>query len=272
MESGPQPPKLAGNMANPTGQEATRQTADRTLGRTLSVFFLAASAFAAIGRFSGWAGQASAEAICVALGLAVTVVWLKRNLPLQNVLLAMATMASLGGVAILAVEAGKPGSHLNLGLGSMQAPGLAKCTQAAAWMLLLLNAQGVARLLAARRESSPFYGLWILGLASGLVCGFEVGLEAAINGPSNNTWALKAAMLVGWYCFALLCLALASPALLKRKPGPRVLSIEPVWVWIGLNLVVMAAAANRGVWTVAAFQGAVTALGAWPGLRAFRRH
>ena len=269
MESVPEPPKLAENMANATGQEATRQAADRSLGTTLSAFFLATSAFVAIGRFLGWPGQASAEVICVALGLVVTVAWMNRNLPLQNVLLAIAILTSLGLVATLIVEAGKTGNHLSLGLPSAQAPSLAKYMQAAAWALLLLNAQGVARPLAARLGSSSVYGLWMLGFASALVCGFEVGLEAALSGLSNKTWAAKTATLVGWYCFALLCLALASPPLLKRKPGPRVVSMEPACVWSGLNLVLMATAASRGFWNVAVFHGVLIALGAWAGMRAF---
>jgi len=265
MESVPEPPKLAANMANPTGQE--RQVADRSLGITLSAFFLGTSAFVAIGRFLGWPGQAS-EVIFVALGLALTVVWMNRNLPLQNVLLAIAILASLDFVAILVVEAGKTGNHLSPGLPSAQATVLAKYMQAAAWALLLLNAQGVARPLAARLEGSSVYGLWMLGFASALACGFAVGSEAALSGPSNKTWAAKTAMVMGWYCFALLCLALVSPSLLKRKPGPKVVSIEPAWVWIGLNLVVMATAASRGFWNVAVFQGVLIALGAWAGLRA----
>jgi len=269
MESSLKLPKLAMNMANPTGQEATRQAADRSLGITLSVFFLGTSAFVAIGRYLGWPGQASAEVICVALGLAATIVWMNRNLPLQNVLLAIAILASLGFVAILVVEAGKTENNLSLGLPLAQATVLAKYMQAAAWALLLLNAQGVARPLAARFDRSSAYGLWMLGFASAFVCGFEVGSAAALSGPSNKTWAPKAATLVGWYCFALLCLALASPPLLKPKPGPRVVSMEPAGVWIGLNLVVMATAATRGFWNVAVFQAVLIALGAWAGLRAF---
>jgi hypothetical protein len=255
-------------MVDPTGQDAALKAADDMWTKTMAVVFLGAAGFAAIGRFQGWPGQAWTESLWVALCLGVTVVWLQRNVPLQNVLLAMATLASLALVAVLAIEAGKPGSYLSLGLASTQAPPLRKYMQAVAWTLLLLNAQGVARLIATQKEKSPFYGFWIIGLASALACGFQVGLEAAVNPASNETWVLKAAMVLGWYCAALICLALASPALLKRKPGPRIVSVEPAWVWIGLNLLALATAANRGLWTVVAFQGAVTVLGAWPGWRA----
>jgi hypothetical protein len=257
-------------MDNPTGQEAAQVTAGAKFARALSTIFLVSSGFAALGRLMGWAGPSWAEALYVANGLAVTFVWLNRNLPIQNVLLAMATLASLGFVAVLAVEAAKPGSHLELALPPTQAPELAKYMQAVAWALLLLNVQGMARLFAVRWEQSAFYGFWILGLASTLVCAFQVGLQVTAGGPSTTPWALKATMMAGWYCFAFLCLALASPAQLKRKPGPRVVSVEPVWVWIGLNLLVMATAANRGLWTAAALQGVITVLGAWPVLRSSR--
>jgi hypothetical protein len=254
-------------MDNPAGQETAQATAGAKLARALSMIFLVSSGFAALGRLMEWAGHAWVEALCIAIGLAVTFVWLNRNLPIQNVLLAMATLASLGFVTVLAVEAAKPGNHLELALPPTQAPELAKFLQAVAWALLLLNAQGMARLFATRWEQGAFYGFCIIGLASTLACAFQVGLQAAADVRSTTTWALKATMMAGWYCFAFLCLALASPAQLKRKPGPRVVSVEPVWVWIGLNLLVMATAANRGCWMAAAFQGVITVLGAWPVLR-----
>jgi hypothetical protein len=257
-------------MANSTGSEATHKTSGETNARTLSVLYLVGSVFTAMGRYFAWPGQPWVEALWVTLALAVTIVWLNRNLPLQNVLLAMATVVSLGFVALVAAEAGKPGNSLALGLAPIPGSASAKYVQSLTWALLLLNAQGVARFILTRKEESTSYGFWVIGIAGALVGGFQLGLEAAVGPPLHQTWVFKTATLAGWYCFAVLCLVLASPALLKRKPGERARSIEPVWVWIGLNLLVMATAASRGLWMVATIQGAVTALGSWPGLRSFR--
>lgn len=257
-------------MANPTGREAARKTAGETIARTLSILFLVNSIFAAMGRCFALPGQPWVEALWVALALTMTIMWLNRNLPLQNVFLAMGTVASLGFVALVAAEAAKPANSLAIGLASIPGPVSPKYIQALAWALLVLNAQGVARFIASRKEKSPLYGLWVIGLASALVAGFQLGLEAAVDPPPHQTWASKTATLAGWYFFAALCLALASPASLKRKPGERARRIEPVWVWLGLNLLVMATAASRGLWMVATFQGAITVLGSWPGLRSFR--
>lgn len=255
-------------MANSNGHEAAHRTSDAPVARSLLAVFLGMSVFAAIGRFSDWRGQPWIEVAWLTLGLAVTVMWLQRNLPLQNVLLALATLAGLGFVGNLAVEVSKPGRHPHLGLATTTAPALANCAHAAAWALLLLNAREVARLLATRRENSAFCGFWILGLAGALVGAFQGGLEATLNAAPKTTWALEAAAIGAWCCLALVCLALASPSLLKRKPGPRVASIEPAWVWVGFNLLAMASAARRELWTVVVFQGILTAVGAWPGLRA----
>ena len=259
-------------MANSHASEAAKQTTAATIARSLLVVFLGMSVFAAIGRFSEQPGQPWVEAVWLTLCLAVTVVWLKRNLPLQNTLLALAILASLGFVGNLTVEASKPGRHLHLGLITTATPALANCVQAAAWALLLLNAREVARFLASRTENSASYGLWILGLAGALVGGFQAGLDATLSAPPKTIWALEIVSIARWFCFALLCLALATPALLKRNPGPRVLAIESVWVWIGFNLLAMATAASRELWTVLAFLGALTTLGTLAAFRAFVTH
>jgi hypothetical protein len=255
-------------MANSHGNEAAYRTTEARAATSLSVVFVGMSVFGAIGRFFAWPGQPWVEVAWLTLGLSVTVVGLQRNLPLQNIVLAFVTLAVLGFAGNLAVEASKPGRHLHLGLATTTATALENCAQAAAWALLLLNAREVARLLATRRENSAFYGFWILGLAGALVGAFQGGLEATLNAPPKTTRALEGAAMVGWFCFAIVCLALASPSLLKRKPGPRVASIEPVWVWIGFNLLAMATAASREFWAVMVFLGVVTALGTLPAMRA----
>jgi hypothetical protein len=137
------------------------------------------------------------------IGAGATFVGLARRLPWQNVLLASCMIA---GIACLVtwLRGHLPGSshgpeHL--------------WTSAMLWIVLIINSRGLARLVLRARRQTKFYGYEVIFLAALLATIFHLGLEWGI-GDGAPGWG--EAIFSGGT--ALLCLLLATPILINKRP------------------------------------------------------
>ena len=194
-----------------------------------------------------FAGAGWPEGLLLILGAATLLASVARHLPLQNVLLAAAIIAILGGGAtVLGAMAGMtigPIVHLgsagpNVLLGSVWAGPLV-------WIIFVLSSRGVVRLVLKRWRETPNYGFWVLGLTAGLTAWLNFGLQlfvthAGPGNPNRNSFEWQGALLVNFAVCALAALmiaAFATPSLISKKPvTPPAPGYHPVFVWLSLNL------------------------------------
>lgn len=192
------------------------------------------------------------DAIVALLGLAVTLVALNRQLPLQNVLAAAFILYCLERAPVSPGKLAGLDLHLN--------PGIQKVfpwIYPAAWAAVLLSARGIARLLL--QPTRPRYPISFVGLVVLLSTLFALGFEPfATHIRGYYTWpAPRAAghwFGVPWYGFlahaavSALGLLAATPFLISKRPAPIRDSFQPVAVWILLNLLCLSGAIAHRLW------------------------
>jgi hypothetical protein len=236
---------------------------------TTSVFLLVGTGLAFLFRLREWPGQAWTDAVWLLLSLAVTIQWSGRHLPLQNILMAIATLFALGWFVKFVNEVGFHSVAELPGVDMLTQSNLAGYAQPLAWTVLLLNARGVAKLILDLKGKRPNRGLWTLAVASVLVCVSELSKWSTVGKGGLSNWHANSAHLVAWWGYSVFCLALATPALSKRRPVPEYDSIEPIWVWAGINCLVIVAAATEKNWLAVFLQAAATAIATGSALRGY---
>jgi hypothetical protein len=247
----------------------TWNTVLKSSSRPVSVLLLVGTGLAFLNRLYEWRGQAWTDAVWLLLGLAVTILWCSRNLPLQNSLSAIATLFALGWFIKFV---SKVGFHSVAELPGVCMPtqsSLADYAQPMAWAVLLLNARGVARLILSLKGKRPNRGLWTLAVAGILVCVPQLAEWSTIKRGGLSNWHGYVVHIAAWWGFSVFCLALATPALSKRRPGPEFDSIEPVWIWAGFNCLVIVTAVNQKNWVATIFQAAAIAIVAGSAVRGY---
>jgi len=195
------------------------------------------------------------EALLLLLATSSTLAGLLRELPWQNVLVASAiiglvTSASQSLVTLVSAQFGR-----------FEATG-ASWPFPLVWLVAILNARGVARLVLSRWRKSQIYGLWLIGLTATLVALFGFGSElfAALSGhywfgdthqgprKSHGTSWLD---LGCWGATALLVLLCATPSLVNKKPVEQRPLHQPMITWLLLNLLFASATYLHGLWPAA---------------------
>ena len=199
------------------------------------------------------------EGLLLVLAAAATFAGMGRELPLQNVFLSGFIITLLSGAVVsLGAVTGVPFGPLAFGKSFGQQffyplPWAALFV----WMVVLLNARGVARLLLRAHRAAPGYGLWLMGGTALLAVAFDLGLEPFATRVKHYwIWQLSKTALTwygapwvnffAWGVAALLILAFATPSLNNKKPGPRPPDYQPLALWLLMNgLFVASAVANR---------------------------
>ncbi len=169
-----------------------------------------------------WGGQLGLQSdtwsrhILLLLGVAVSGASTTRRLPLQNVALAAGLVALIaGGAQILGGL--RPGSWV----------------MPAFWVLVILNAREVARLLLRPLRQRPDFGLWLLGTATVLVVfGVQIWPAAfrvatALSGATRLPWSILAQTMLG----LLINIAIV-PALTRKQPGEAAADFTPLLLWL----------------------------------------
>jgi hypothetical protein len=186
------------------------------------------------------------EVLLLALATLATLMNLAAQLPSQNVLLAAFIAGAIGGgFQALAALTGIPFATLGLPEQVSEADSSAMFWVAPfAWIVLVFNSRGAARLVLQRWRHIRFYGLWVIGLAAVLAVGLSAGpASLAPHGGGPRNLAMFSLNLLGFALASVVILALATPALINKKPVPAgPAPAQPLVIWVTLTILVVSAA------------------------------
>ena len=253
--------------------------AAQTLHWIFCALFLAAFAFVwlntlnvfAVTGNSGWP-----EALLVVAAGATTLISQSRQLPGQNVLLAAAIITAIAGtLQALGAITGIPfGPYLYMEAAGPKLFSVLPWSIPAVWIIVLLNARGVARLILRPWRKSRLYGFRLIGVTAALALVFDFGLEPYAT-QVNHFWQwqpTKLALLwhgtppsnfLGWLVTALLVLAFATPVLINKSHQKFPSDYHPLIVWLLLSLLFATGSATHQLWLAAVFilaAGLITAV------------
>lgn len=201
------------------------------------------------------------EALLPLTALGTTLLALALRLPLQNVLMAGVSIASLA-VGILAIGAatGTPFGPIVFSdaLGD-RLFGVVPWPLPLLWVVLVINARGVARLVMRPWRKTNFYGFWVIGIACALVVIFALGFEPfAVYAKNYWIWQTAAGTagwfrapwvdFLGWFLTALAITCLSIPWLINKHPVKQPMDYQPLLVWLLINLWPAVGNAAQGLW------------------------
>ena len=195
---------------------------------------------------------------------ATTLVSLSRQLPGQNVLLAASIIAVIAGTAqALGAITGIPfGPYLYTDAAGPKFFDVLPWSIPVIWIVVILNARGVARLILRPWRKSRLYGFRLIGVTAALALAFDFGLEPFAT-QVNHYWLwqpTKLALLwhgtppsnfLGWLMTALLVLAFATPVMINKSHQKFPSDFHPLIVWLLLSLLFASGAANHQLWLAA---------------------
>jgi uncharacterized membrane protein len=274
---------MATSTANPqisqtTGPSSLQKAGHWILTGVLAIVFVAT--------FVLPGDQAVLNLALLLLALAVSITALNRQIPLQNILLAIGITAFIGGLAHglsaqpgLAIPFGPIFFHEKAGAKILSS---VPWTIPLLWVVALFNSRGTARVILRPWRKLKSYGYWLIGLTAVLITAFDFALEPfAVT--VNHFWSWPPTKMpvtwygasplnfIGWAFVALLILGFTTPTLIKKKPGSRTpLDLNPLGIWLGAIILFAVGCAKAALWpavTVDAAIGIVTLVFAIRGAR-----
>jgi putative membrane protein len=225
------------------------------------------------------------EATLVFTTAIATLVALSRQLPGQNVILAAAVIALIGGIAhaVGAATAIPFGPFIYTDSAGPKILGLLPWPMPAIWIIAILNSRGVARLILRPWRKLRTYGFWLIGVTAALTVMFAVALDPFAAKVKHYwlweptrfplTWhGAPQVNFLGWLVTALLILAFATPALINKQPRSRKSppDYHPLVVWLLALALFATGAIAHNLWTAMGFcllSGTATAFFAIRGAR-----
>jgi len=205
------------------------------------------------------------DSLFLFLAVTTTLFSLSRRLPAQNVLLGLVTVLLISGAA----------EYLNRAAQFPFGPRTASSVMERQlvwgipllWVVAILNARGVARLIMRPWRQSRAYGLWVIGLSVLLAVWLDFSLEpfaTHVRGYwswgqtrlSSDWYGTPWVNFLGWVVTALIILAFVTPSLINKNPARHPPQYQPLCVWVTLNLLLLAGAATTRLWPPAALAGA----------------
>jgi hypothetical protein len=210
-------------------------------------------------RTAGWP-----EALLLVTAAMVTVWTLARQVSLQNALAAAVLVGLVGGTAHWASHAtsvpfGPLRFHHALGNSPFQewffVPTLL-------WVVLLLNARGVARALLVTQTPHRNHGLHLLGLSTLLVVAMAMALEPFASTVHRHwlwgetrlpvTWHnVPLSGLFAWGAVSIIASFAATPFLINKHPRPGPPAAEPAWIWAMAGGLFAVGTGAHGLWPAA---------------------
>jgi len=209
------------------------------------------------------------ELVLLASGVACTISALSNRLPLQNVLLAAFLIAVLGGaVHALGVITGIPFGpfEFEAGIGPLAFKTLPWAVPLI-WILAVLNARGVARLILRPWRKINAYGFWLIGATALLTLLFDFALEPFASRVKHYwlwtptkfpvTWqGAPLSNFLAWAAVSVLISVVIAPALINKQPGKRnTPDFHPFAIWLGAILLFGAGCAQGGLLSAAVADG-----------------
>ena len=206
------------------------------------------------------------DGLILMLAAVASVLALNRQLPLQNVLTAAGMAAVFGGVAHALTAI--PGLSFPFGPLVFNPAAGAKMfnylpwTIPLLWIVVILNARGVSRLMLRPWRTAKNYGFCVMGLTALLVVAFAVALEpfaAQVKHfwgwqPTGTPalWQGAALHFIAWGLVSLFILAFATPFLIRKQGNLNNPDIHPLVIWLGALLLFAIGCAETGLWPTVA--------------------
>lgn len=205
------------------------------------------------------------DGVLLVLAAATTLTSLSRQLPAQNVMLASGIIVFISGMAQTfgAVTAIPFGPYVFLPSIGQKLFEPLPWSVPIIWLVAVLCARGVARLMLRPWRKTRSYGFWLIGITAGLVVLFDFGLEPfATHVKRLWLWNPTRAGLywyrapwvnfLGWAGTALLILAFATPSLINKKPVKQPPNYHPLIVWLLVNGLFLTGAMTHHLWAATA--------------------
>ncbi len=203
-------------------------------------------------------GSSWPEGLLVVLALATTLTSLTRSLPGQNVLLgALGIVLAAGAVQALGALTGIPfGPFVYEKRFGPQLFDVVAWPVPLIWVVVLLNARGVARLILRPWRMSRVYGFWVIGVSVLLTILLDLGLEP-FGSQVMGYWTWKPTKIssdwygtpwvnfLGWAVSSLLILVFVTPALINKRPVQNPPEYYPLVSWLLFNLLFLTGAAQH---------------------------
>jgi uncharacterized membrane protein len=204
------------------------------------------------------------ETLLILFTTTSTLLSLSRPLPGAKVLLAAGVIALVGGgVHALGTKTAFPFGPFSYT--SDVGPkwfGVIPWWLPAIWIIFVLSARGVARLILRPWRKTKMYGFWVIGLATAFVPVLNLAGEIFATRIAtywvwlptkfpftwhNMPWTNS----LGWALTTLLLLAFCTPVLINKYPRSRRhrIDYQPLLVWNGLILWFGLSAALNGIWS-----------------------
>lgn len=189
---------------------------------------------------SGWP-----DAALLILTTTATVAALSKQLPVLNVIFAAGIAAGIGGMAHAVNDVtGFPFGmfEFTTALGP-RLLGILPLAIPAFWAIAALNARGVARLALHRSRAHPQHGYRVIVLSVLLMILLRLALEPFAVGV-KIWWTATPTPLLALISSTLLSLMLQiamTPLLLDKFPVPRPPNYWPLFVWAGINALMLVA-------------------------------
>ena len=214
------------------------------------------------------------EGLLLASGVACTITALAQRLPLQNVLLSVFLIAVLGGaVDALGAITGIPFGPFEFGesIGPLVFKTLPWAVPLI-WVLAILNARGVARLVLRPWRKINAYGVWIIGVTAALTLLFDFALEPFASRVKHYwlwtptkfpvTWqGAPVSNFLAWAAVSVLLSVVIAPALINKQPGKKnTPDFHPFAIWLGVILLFAAGCAQDGLLAAAVADGVLAAI------------
>jgi len=205
------------------------------------------------------------EGLLLVLAAGTTLASLSRQLPTQNCILAGVVIGAAGASAeTLGAVTGIPFGPLVYNPQNIGRPvfNLVPWTVPLIWVVAILNARGVARLVLRRYRTRLNYGFWLMGATVLLVVLFEFSFEPYAS-VVKQYWTWKQTRLpsdwyttpwtdfFGWGVTAALILLFVTPALINKSPIKHPPSYHALIVWEALSFLFLTATAQGRLWGAA---------------------
>ena len=217
-------------------------------------------------RFPGFGDTRWPNGVLLVLTAATTLTSLAPQLPAQNVMLASIIIAFIAGAVQTfgTVTAIPFGPYMYLpALGQHLFEPLPWAVPII-WLVAILCARGVGRLMLRPWRKTRSYGFWLMGITATLVVLFDFGLEPfATHVKELWYWSPTRAGLywygtpwvnfLGWAGTALLILAFATPSLINKKPVKHPPDYHPLIIWLLVNGLFATGTLARHLWMAALF-------------------
>jgi uncharacterized membrane protein len=215
--------------------------------------------------FPGFGEARWPNGVLLVLAAATTLTGMARQLPAQNVMLASVVIVFVAG-AVQAVGARTAipfGPFIYLpAIGETLLEPLPWAVPII-WLIAVLCARGVGRLILRPWRKTHSYGFWLMGITAALVVLFDFSLEPfATHVERFWFWNPTRAGLywyrtpwvnfVGWAVTTLLILALVTPSLINKKPVKYPPDYHPLIVWLLMTVLFATGAATHHLWSAVA--------------------